>query len=108
MRQNEEMVERIRSRFRECGSIAFWGRLLVRPYDSCFTLAEVRALGLTDLLLVLRHDDGTLHELEVQEPKGLTVADKTTLTVAEATSLRFGAGGQRLSRAGSEPALELS
>lgn len=86
----EKMAEEIRAKFKECARIALWGELMVAPGEWIFRLESVQYIAPDRLLL--RLDDGELpiRELEVWNPRGLNIDHLGTLTIEQASRIRFG------------------
>lgn len=108
MTRLEAYVDEIRRNFKLCGSIVFWGGLMVRPADRLFTLKDVRVSGPDSLLLSLKQDDGEERQVEIWNPAGLQITDDGVLRIKTATRLRLDDAQQVYRPADRDPALELS
>ena len=103
----DEMVLQIRSKFKECTSIIFWGELMMMPGEWTFDLARVEQKGASLLVGLRRRDDGSARTVEVSEPSGVAVDRVGRLRIENAAFLKLDEAVYQRRKGDMPPALTL-
>ena len=90
----------------ECGLIALWGGLMVRPSDNFYALLDATATA-NSIVLRLQRDDGPIREIEIIEPTGIEEVSKERLLIRNASAVHAGSDHYAPVPRGNEPALLL-
>ena len=101
----EKMAAEIRAKFKECGSVVFWGSLMVQPHEVIYDLQRVEMAGSKLTFHLAAKDDGSPMRIDVVRPRGLKIERINALVIDGADELWL--DGRRASPGDRVPALIL-